>query len=248
MGPFVIAWMIGEGTIAYWDIAKNHVPPSPGKLLVGSGVFALLAVIASASPGARTVATLTAFGFDIAAFLQGYQGKPTTTPFPAAGSAGNTQIFPDGGSGGAATVSSTSPSGSTGTSTDYASSTGDAGSGGSATANQQIAQQIIAANPQFAGWGTGANWSGLVSLWNQESGWSASAQNPGSGALGIAQALGHSTSGSGEYGGYGLTAAQAAAANAGSAAAQILWGLNYILDTYGSPAAAWQHEQANNWY
>ena len=33
-----------------------------------------------------------------------------------------------------------------------------------------------------------------------------------------------------------------------SAATQITWGLRYIRDTYGSPCAAWSHEQAVGWY
>jgi hypothetical protein len=33
-----------------------------------------------------------------------------------------------------------------------------------------------------------------------------------------------------------------------SAATQITWGLRYIRDTYGSPCAAWSHEQAAGWY
>jgi SLT domain-containing protein len=33
-----------------------------------------------------------------------------------------------------------------------------------------------------------------------------------------------------------------------SAGAQIDWGLGYIKGRYGSPAGAWAHEVANNWY
>lgn len=94
----------------------------------------------------------------------------------------------------------------------------------------------------------------LVSLWNQESGWSPKARNSGTGAFGIAQALGHGVpggaapDGTNEYGGFGLSPAQAQAANSGVAYWQIVWGLNYIANRYGSPQAAWAHEQANNWY
>jgi hypothetical protein len=31
-------------------------------------------------------------------------------------------------------------------------------------------------------------------------------------------------------------------------ATQIAWGLSYINSTYGSPCAAWDHEQATGWY
>ena len=33
-----------------------------------------------------------------------------------------------------------------------------------------------------------------------------------------------------------------------SAEVQIRWGLDYIADSYGSPCAAWEFKQANNWY
>ena len=33
-----------------------------------------------------------------------------------------------------------------------------------------------------------------------------------------------------------------------SAATQIRWGLGYIKSTYGSPCAAWSHEEADGWY
>ena len=32
------------------------------------------------------------------------------------------------------------------------------------------------------------------------------------------------------------------------AATQIRWGLNYIQAIYGSPCAAWSHEEATGWY
>ena len=103
------------------------------------------------------------------------------------------------------------------------------------------------------GWGS-SQFLPLVSLWNKESSWNAKARNPTSGAFGIAQALGHGTpggaapDGTNEYGGYGLSAAQAKAANSGSSYWQIIWGLHYIAATYGSPSAAWSHEQSHNWY
>ena len=102
-------------------------------------------------------------------------------------------------------------------------------------------------------------WSGdqflpLVSLWNKESSWKPRARNPTSGAFGIAQALGHGVpggaapDGTNEYGGFGLSTAQAKAANSGSSYWQIMWGLHYIAATYGSPSAAWSHEQSHDWY
>lgn len=104
------------------------------------------------------------------------------------------------------------------------------------------------------GWGSN-EFPPLVNLWNRESGWSAKARNPTSGAFGIAQALGHGTGcsraqdGTNEYGPqYGLSCSDAQAANGGSALQQIRWGLGYIRSRYNTPAAAWLHEQQFGWY
>lgn len=100
-------------------------------------------------------------------------------------------------------------------------------------------------------------WSGqyqdFANIVNSESGWNPLAANPQSGAYGIAQALGHGTAttqgtNSNNYGGEGLTDAQAKAANSGNGYDQILWMMNYIRDRYGSPANAWQFHLANGWY
>lgn len=126
------------------------------------------------------------------------------------------------------------------------SGTDSGSSSASATANQALAKSI-ATSEGLSSWTTGQNWSDWVSLWNQESGWSATAENPSSGAYGIAQALGHGTGGAPypssykdanppQYGG---------TSNPGE---QIEWGISYIKSRYGSPAMAWAHEQANNWY
>jgi resuscitation-promoting factor RpfB len=111
----------------------------------------------------------------------------------------------------------------------------------SAAANQAVARVLAAP----FGWSAGADWTDLVSLWNRESGWSSTIANPTSGALGIAQSLGHGTATSAgslgnEY--------PSKAANDGSAAAQISWGLSYIRSQYGSPVAAWAHEESAGWY
>lgn len=90
------------------------------------------------------------------------------------------------------------------------------------------------------GWATGAQWNALYALWERESGWSNTAENAGSGAYGIAQALGHGPTN--QY--------PAGPANppVSSAAAQILWGLGYIRSTYGNPVNAWAHEESAGWY
>lgn len=103
---------------------------------------------------------------------------------------------------------------------------------GNPTGNQAIGKQLAAAY----GWDTGAEWDALVALWNRESGWRTEAKNPTSGAYGIPQSLPASkmASAGSDY----LT----------NPATQIKWGLGYIKSTYGSPSAAWAHEQSAGWY
>jgi len=103
------------------------------------------------------------------------------------------------------------------------------------------------------GWGSGAQWSALDKVEIEEAGYSATVKNSSSGALGMAQALGHgnaNTAGSlgNEYGGYGLTDAQAKQANSGNASMQSLWMCNYIKQTYGNPVNAQAFHLANGWY
>lgn len=118
-------------------------------------------------------------------------------------------------------------------------SLGVPGFGGSEKANQTLGQLMAATY----GW-TGQNWTALNYGWGTlESSWSATVKNPSSGALGIAQALGHGnseTAGSlgNEYGpiqGMNFPNTVYIAANSGSASAQIAWGLAYIKITYGAP-------------
>lgn len=96
---------------------------------------------------------------------------------------------------------------------------------------QQIAEQMLS---QF-GWSS-SQFSCLQPLWERESGWSLTAENPTSGAYGIPQAL---------------PAAQMSSAGADwqtDAATQIRWGLTYIQGRYGSPCGAWAHEESDGWY
>lgn len=107
---------------------------------------------------------------------------------------------------------------------------------GTAASNQAIAKVLAAPY----GWSTGTEWTDLVNLWNQESGWSNTAQNPSSGAYGIPQAL--------PYTKMPKAAWPPADGGSASASSQISWGLSYIKSTYGSPEAAWAHEEADGWY
>lgn len=118
---------------------------------------------------------------------------------------------------------------------------------------QQALQEAAAAR----GWGSGEQWQALQSLEMGEASFDADNVNPTSGAYGLAQALGHGTAGTAdpatgrnEYGGFGLTDAQAQAANGGNAGAQALWMVNYIADVYGTPLDAYTAWSARNphWY
>jgi hypothetical protein len=95
---------------------------------------------------------------------------------------------------------------------------------------QQIAEAMLGS----FGWSSG-QFACLDPLWAEESGWSATAENP-SGAYGIPQAL------------PGAKMASAGPDWQTNAATQIEWGLEYIKGTYGSPCAALGHEQATGWY
>jgi hypothetical protein len=96
---------------------------------------------------------------------------------------------------------------------------------------QSIAQSML----KSFGWSPG-QFSCLKPLWQHESSWSVSASNSSTGAYGIPQAA------------PGSKMASAGPDWKTNASTQIKWGLGYIKDTYGSPCAAWSHEQADGWY
>jgi hypothetical protein len=97
------------------------------------------------------------------------------------------------------------------------------------------AQQTALAMLASYGW-TSSQFTCLDPLWAHESGWNVYASNPGSGAYGIPQAL------------PGSKMASAGPDWQTDAATQLRWGLSYIQGTYGSPCAAWSHEEATGWY
>ena len=132
---------------------------------------------------------------------------------------------------GSGSNSSSSPGGNSG---NPGAPPGDTGAhGASAAANQALAR-MLAISMGHASWTVGTEWADWKSLWNQESGWSSTALNQGSGATGIPQYL--------------PSAHGPVPANWSSPTVQITWGINYISATYGSPSGAWAHEEANNWY
>jgi hypothetical protein len=126
-----------------------------------------------------------------------------------------------------------------------ASSAAASSSGSSNSGSQQIVQ-AAAPDPGTAqhigyemlpkfGFNQTTEWTCLLKLWNQESGWRYDAENP-SGAYGIPQSL------------PGDKMASAGSDWQTNPATQIKWGLGYITSVYGTPCGAWDHEVADNWY
>ena len=98
------------------------------------------------------------------------------------------------------------------------------------------AAQAYAAG-QLAAYGWGQDqFRCLVNLWQRESGWRTSANNPYSGAYGIPQSL------------PGDKMASVGADWRTNFRTQVQWGLGYIGSRYGSPCAAWQHSEDKGWY
>ncbi len=102
---------------------------------------------------------------------------------------------------------------------------------GSKSEYQDYAYNLVIA----MGWSE-SDFQSLINLWERESGWNPNAHNKSSGAHGIPQSLPASKmSSQGEdYYTNGYT--------------QIRWGLDYILNRYGTPNKAWKHFQDKNWY
>ena len=173
-------------------------------------------------------------------------GGPAWSTKPA----GNEQIFPDGGPGGIKTTALELANAPAGTA---------AAKGGGPAPAQSVgvaSGATIRAVAATHGWGSGGQWNALTHLINGESGGNPTIRNAGSGALGIAQALGHGTSCSAgtlgnQYGPqYGLSCAQARKANSGDATQQTRWMLGYIKARYGTPVNAWNTwlSRSPHWY
>lgn len=101
--------------------------------------------------------------------------------------------------------------------------------------NQQAPQQIARRMLRSFGW-TGRQFKYLDLLWEAESSWNLSAENPSTGAYGIPQAV------------PGSKMSAAGPDWQTDAATQIRWGLGYISAAYGSPRGAWEHEVTYGWY
>jgi hypothetical protein len=109
--------------------------------------------------------------------------------------------------------------------------------GGNATPPSSRAANVAAVRAAAAryGWDDGVQWDSLVKLWNRESGFNNTAQNPTSTAYGIPQFLDSTWAGTG-------------IAKTSDASRQATAGLIYIDRRYGDPVGAWKHETSAGWY
>lgn len=105
---------------------------------------------------------------------------------------------------------------------------GDLGKKGSYSVGEvkSMAKQIVG----------GGDFQCFSNIVERESGWDYQAENAGSGAYGLLQAL------------PGSKMSSAGSDWKTNPATQIKWGLNYMNDRYGSACGAWDFWQANNWY
>lgn len=129
--------------------------------------------------------------------------------------------------------------------------TADVGAANQSAAKNQALAKTLATSMGLGDWTQGQGWTDWVSLWNRESGWSATADTRKTGA-------GGDNAGSAVFA-YGIPQARPYSkmpqsawpsdkGGASDPSAQIQWGIGYIQGTYGSPVLAWAHEQANGWY
>jgi hypothetical protein len=114
------------------------------------------------------------------------------------------------------------------------SATGATG-GGSPSANALLAKMIY---PQYTS--DPSIWSAWNYVAMRESGWNQYADNPTSGAYGIAQAL--------PYNKMPKAAWPSWAGGSSDPRTQIMWMWDYMASSYGGPIGAAAHEQQYNWY
>lgn len=68
-GGLAAAWLVGVGLVSWRMVHRDHRPPVPGALLGVTGLFAALALTADVFPATAPLVTVTAWGLDVAAFL-----------------------------------------------------------------------------------------------------------------------------------------------------------------------------------
>ncbi|HLN78534.1 MAG TPA: lytic transglycosylase domain-containing protein [Nocardioidaceae bacterium] len=119
----------------------------------------------------------------------------------------------------------------------------DQASGGQVTHTEDVAKDLAQMDPRDVArrlmpeYGLDeSEFSCLDSLWMSESDWDPTADNPGSTAYGIPQAL------------TGGTHNNLPADYMTNPVSQIRWGLWYVKNSYGTACAAWEFKQAHQWY
>lgn len=65
----ILAWLAGLGLLTVRELQHVRRPPAPGRYLAASGLYAALAVLGDAAPGAAPAAAAIAWGFDLALLL-----------------------------------------------------------------------------------------------------------------------------------------------------------------------------------
>lgn len=106
-----------------------------------------------------------------------------------------------------------------------------------ASGDTSVAASKAFAHATLASRGMGdAEFQCLNNLWERESNWNYKADNPSSDAFGIPQSL------------PGSKMASIAPDWETNPQTQILWGIGYISERYGTPCNAWGHSQTVGWY
>lgn len=110
MGGLFFAWAVGEGIIGYrW--AKLKAPPTPGVLMVASGLFLGCAILAEYGP-AKNLATAFAWAVDLGVLMQVVGKAPTaTTGWPPPAIDDPSVVLPTGKSPATSTTAASSGSG-----------------------------------------------------------------------------------------------------------------------------------------
>lgn len=88
------AWLAGVGLVTWRMVHRDHRPPVPGALLGVTGLFLAMALVSDVFPATTPLVTVTAWGLDVAAFLNvlpaGLGGQITTAEQKAGAAEGAT--------------------------------------------------------------------------------------------------------------------------------------------------------------
>jgi hypothetical protein len=68
-GGLLAAWVTAEALLIWRIVHRDHAMPVPGELVAVTGLFAALAAVADVFPASAGLITVTAWGLDVAGFL-----------------------------------------------------------------------------------------------------------------------------------------------------------------------------------